>query len=175
MPRSLIELSKILPVTLEKVKKYIRCTKLWEAMSPIPNFKYEFIDENSIHMDFSYTFIIGLTGLVQHTAHIVQDAHFEEKGNTYFIRLEKSNEVAKSESHIVIDDLGDKIDVKVFIDVLYLQSGVLELVGRQIVINRFRGELRKLLDKTAKKLRDGSMEAVFAECDKELAEKQAKK
>ena len=174
MPRSLIELSKILPVTLEKVKKYIRCTSLWEAMSPIPNFKYEFIDENSIHMDFAYTFIVGLTGLIQHTAHLVQDARFEEKGNSYYITIEKSSEVAKGESHVTIEDLGDKIDVKVFVDTLYFKRGVLELVGRQIVINRFRGELRKLLDKTAKKLRDGSMEAVFAECEKELAQKQAK-
>lgn len=173
MPRSLIELSKVLPVSFEKVKKYIRCSALWEAISPIPKFKYEFIDDYTIHMDFSYTFIVGLTGLIQHTAHIIQDAHFEEQENTYFISVQKSNEVEKGESHITIDDLGEKIDVKVFVDTLYFKRGILELVGRQIVINRFRGELRKLLDKVAKMLRSGAMDAVFAKCEEELAQKES--
>jgi len=173
MPRSLIELSKVLPVAFEKVKKYIRCSALWESISPIPNFKYEFIDDNTIHMDFSYTFIVGLTGLIQHTVHIIQDAHFEENENTYSISVKNSNEVEKGESHITLDDLGDKIDVKVFVDTLYFKRGILELVGRQIVINRFRGELRKLLDKVAKMLRSGSMDAVFARCEEELAQKES--
>ena len=58
-----------------------------------------------------------------------------------------------------------KINVKVALVKLYFKNGVLELVGRRIVINRFRAEIRKLLKKVARKLRDGSLEPVFKQCD----------
>lgn len=176
MPRNLIDLSKILPISLEKAKKYIRCKHLWRAMSPIPEKDLKIdVEEISdtkarIHQEIKYTFTIGLTGLIKHTAHIVQDAMLEEIAeNTYMINVEKSNEVAKSEVKVEIEDMGDKINVKVALIKLYLKSGVLELVGRQLVINRFRGELRKLLKNTAKKLRDGSIESAFIQCDEEFA------
>ena len=172
MPRNLIDLSKILPISLERVKKYIRCTHLWRALSPIPekDMKFEFIDDNHIHQDINYTFTVGLTGLIKHTAHIVQDVLFEEKdNNTYSLIVEKSNEVAKSELEITLEEMGDKINLKVSLIQLYFKRGILELVGRRIVINRLRGEIRKLLKKTAQKLRDGALEAVFAKCDEEMA------
>ena len=174
MPRNLIDLSKILPISLERVKKYIRCTHLWRALSPIPekDMKFEFIDDNHIHQDINYTFTVGLTGLIKHTAHIVQDVLFEEKDNTYSLIVEKSNEVAKSEMEITLEEMGDKINLKVSLIQLYFKRGILELVGRRIVINRLRGEIRKLLKKTAQKLRDGSLEAVFAKCDEELAKEE---
>ena len=175
MPRNLIDLSKILPISLERVKKYIRCTALWKAMSPIPekDMKFEFIDENRVHQDVKYTFTIGLTGLIKHTAHVIQELRFEEKDNVYTITVEKSNEVAKSELQIELEDMGDKINVKVALVQLYFKNGVLELVGRRIVINRFRAEIRKLLKKVAQKLRDGSLEPVFAKCDEELAKSES--
>lgn len=140
-------------------------------MSPIPekDMKFEFIDENTVHQDVKYTFTVGLTGLIKHTAHIIQDVHFEEiEENSYSLTVEKSNEVAKSDLRITLEDLGDKINVKVALLQLYFKNGVLELVGRRIVINRFRGEIRKLLKKVAHKLRDGSLEPIFAKCDEEL-------
>ncbi len=175
MPRNLIDLTKILPISLEKVKQYIRCTELWKAMSPIPekDMKFEFIDENRVHQDVKYTFTIGLTGLIKHTAHIVQDVIFEEKDDTYILTVDKSTEVAKSELHIKLEDLGDKINVKVSLIQLYFKRGVLELVGRNIVINRFRAEIRKLLKKVAQKLRDGSLEPIFSKCDEERAKREA--
>ncbi|MHA1265739.1 MAG: hypothetical protein ACTSRS_10955 [Candidatus Helarchaeota archaeon] len=175
MPRNLIDLSKVLPISLERVKKYIRCTALWKAISPIPekNMKFEFIDENTIHQDLNYTFTIGLTGLITHTAHIVQDVRFEEQNNTYILTVLKSNEVAKSELHVTVEDLGgEKTNVKVALIRLYFKRGVLELVGRRIVINRFRAEIRKLLKKLAQKLREGSLEPIFKKCDEELAKQE---
>ena len=171
MVRNLIDVSKILPITFEKVKKYIRCTTLWKKMSPIPekDMKFEFVDENRVHQEVTYTFTIGLTGLIKHTAHIVQDVLFEEKDDTYILTVEKSNEVDKSEIHINIEDMGDNINVKVALIKLYFKRGILELVGRQIVINRFRAEIVKLLKKTAKMLRDGSLDPIFAKCDEEMA------
>lgn len=176
MPRNLIELSKVLPIARDRVKNYIRCTALWKAISPIPeeDMKFEFIDDNTIHQDLKYTFVIGLTGLIKHTAHIVQDVKFEEQNNTYILTVVKSNEVAKSELHVTLEDIGgDKVNLRVDLVQLYLQSGVLELVGRQIVINRFRAEIRKLLKKVADKLRSGSLEPIFAKCDEELAKREA--
>jgi len=124
-----------------------------------------------IHQEIHYTFTIGLTGLIKHTAHIVQDAILEEvEDNHFVITVEKSNEVAKSEVHVYIEEEGaDKINIKLSLVVLYFRSGVLELVGRHIVINRFRGELRKLLKKLATKLRDGSFKPIMAKCDEEFA------
>jgi len=104
--------------------------------------------------------------------HIVQDVLFEEREDTYVLTVEKSNEVDKSEVHIQVEDLGEKINVKVSLIQLYFKRGILELVGRQIVINRFRAELVKLLKKTAKMLRDGSLDAVFAKCDEEIEKQQ---
>jgi hypothetical protein len=180
MPRNLIDLSKILPISLEKAKRYIRCKHLWRAISPIPEKDMKIdIEELSdttarIHQDITYTFTIGLTGLIKHTAHIVQDALLDEvKENSYMITVEKSNEVAKSEVLVTIEDMDDKINIKVALLKLYLKNGVLELVGRRLVINRFRGELRKLLKKTAAKLRDGSLEAALNECEEELAKEQS--
>ncbi|MHA1651953.1 MAG: hypothetical protein ACTSYB_17335 [Candidatus Helarchaeota archaeon] len=171
MPRNLIDVSKILPISLEKAKKYIKCEHLWKKISPIPehDFKYEIIDENRIHQEIKYTFVIGLTGLIKHTAHIIQDVLFEEKeDNTYVLTVEKSNEVAKSELVIKVEDMDDKINVKVSLIKLYFKRGVLELVGRRIVINRFRAEIVKLLKRTAKMLRNGSLEPIFAKCDEEM-------
>ncbi len=171
MPRNLIDVSKILPISLERVKKYIRCTHLWKKMSPLPeqDMKFEFLEENRIHQEVKYTFTIGLTGLIKHTAHIVQDVLFEEKeGNNYLLTVEKSNEVDKSELLITVEDMGESINVKVSLIKLYFKRGILELVGRQIVINRFRAEIVKLLKKTAAMLRDGSLEPIFTQCD-ELA------
>ncbi len=176
MPRNLIDLEKILPISLEGAKKYIRCKHLWRAISPIPekDMKFE-IEELSdtksrISQEIKYTFTIGLTGLIKHTAHIAQEVLLEEvEPNHFTLIVEKSNEVAKSEVHVFIEDMGEKINVKVELHQLYLKSGVLELVGRQLVINRFRGELRKLLKKTADKLRDGSLKPMFAKCDEEFA------
>jgi hypothetical protein len=175
MPRNLIDISKELPITFEKVKKYIRCTHLWKKMSPIPenDITFEFLDENRVHQELKYTFTIGLTGLIKHTAHIVQDVLFEERGETYVLTVEKSNEVDKSEVHIQVEDLGEKINVKVSLIQLYFKRGILELVGRQIVINRFRAELVKLLKKTAKMLREGALDAVFAKCDEEMEKQQS--
>lgn len=99
----------------------------------------------------------------------MQDVLFEEKeGNNYLLTVEKSNEVDKSELLITIEDMGESINVKVSLLKLYFKRGILELVGRQIVINRFRAEIVKLLKKTATMLRDGSLEPIFAKCD-ELA------
>ena len=173
MPRNLFDVSKILPISFEKVEKYIRCKYLIEALSPIPDIKFEFLNEEKtrVHHDTYYTFTIGLTGLIKHTAHLVQDIRFEEvedEEKTYVIIVEKSNEVAKSEVRVKVEDLGDKIDVKVSLIQLYFKQGVLELVGRQIVINRFRAEVVKLLKKTARMLRDGSLETLFAKCDEDL-------
>jgi hypothetical protein len=176
MPRNLIDLSKILPISLEDAKKYIRCKHLWRAMSPIPEKDMkidveEISDKQSkIHQEIKYTFTIGLTGLIKHTAHIIQDVLLEEiEENHYLLTVTKSSDVAKSEVHVTIEDMGDKINVKVSLFKLYLKSGVLELVGRRLVINRFRGELRKMLKKTAQKLRDGSLKESFAKCDEEFA------
>ncbi|NVM31520.1 MAG: hypothetical protein HWN65_21970 [Candidatus Helarchaeota archaeon] len=176
MPRNLIDLSKILPISLERVKKYIKCTHLWKAMSPIPekDMKFEFIDENTVHQDVKYTFTIGLTGLIKHTAHIVQEVKFEEiEDNNYSLTIEKSNEVAKSDLRITLEDMDDKVNVKVALVQLYFKSGVLELVGKRVVVNRFRAEIRKLLKRVAQKLRDGSLEPVFAKCDEELEKAEA--
>ncbi|MHA1131840.1 MAG: hypothetical protein ACTSQI_04945 [Candidatus Helarchaeota archaeon] len=180
MPRNLIDLSKILPISLERAKKYIRCKHLWRAISPIPEKDMKIdIEEISdtkakIHQEIKYTFTIGLTGLIKHTAHIVQDTLLEEVDeNTYMMTVEKSNEVAKSEVLVKIEDLDDKINVKLALLKLYLKSGILELVGRQLVINRFRGELRKLLKKTATMLRNGSLDVALAKCDEELAKEQS--
>ena len=177
MPRNLIDLSKILPISLEDAKKYVRCRLLWSAISPIPEndikVEVEEISETKarLHQEVHYTFTIGLTGLIKHTAHIIQDAILEEvEDNHFVITVEKSNEVAKSEVHVYIAEEGeDKINIKLSLVVLYLKNGVLELVGRQIVINRFRGELRKLLKKLATKLRDGSLKPLMAKCDEEFA------
>ncbi len=177
MPRNLIDLSKILPISMEEAKKYVRCRLLWNAISPIPekNIKIE-VEELSetkarIHQEVHYTFTIGLTGLIKHTAHIVQDALLEEvEDNHFVITVEKSNEVAKSEVHVYIEEEGaDKINLKLSLVVLYFKRGILELVGRHIVINRFRGELRKLLKKLANKLRDGSLKPLMAKCDEEFS------
>ncbi|NVM52253.1 MAG: hypothetical protein HWN66_01030 [Candidatus Helarchaeota archaeon] len=170
MVRNLIDLSKVLPISREKIKKYIRCTHLWKAISPIPekDMKFEFINDNLIHQDVNYTFTIGLTGLIKHTAHIVQDVQFEEQGDEYILTVVKSTEVAKSEVRVKIEDMGDKINIKVSLIQLYFKRGVLELVGRRIVINRFRGEIRKLLKKAARKLRDGSLDPILKKCDEEL-------
>ncbi|MFX1293254.1 MAG: hypothetical protein ACFFD2_00150 [Promethearchaeota archaeon] len=170
MPRNLIDVSKILPISLEKLKKYIRCTYLWNVISPIPqdDVKFEFINENQIHLDLKYTFTVGLTGLIKHTAHIVQDVLFEERDdNTVILTVKNSNEVDKSESIISVEDMGDEVNIKVSLIKLYFKRGILELVGRRIVINRFRAEIVKFLKNTAKKLRDGSLEPVFAKCDEE--------
>ncbi|NVM52252.1 MAG: hypothetical protein HWN66_01025 [Candidatus Helarchaeota archaeon] len=174
MPRNLFDVSKILPITFEKVEKYITCKYLIEALSPIPDIKFEFLNEEKtrVHHDTYYTFTIGLTGLIKHTAHLVQDIRFEEledEEKTYKIIVEKSNEVEKSEVRVKVEDMGDKINVKVSLIQLYFKSGVLELVGRRIVINRFRAEVVKVLKKTAKKLRDGSLEPIFQKCDEEFA------
>ena len=131
--------------------------------------KFEFINDNLIHQDVNYTFTIGLTGLIKHTAHIEQDVRFEEQGDEYILTVVKSTEVAKSEVRVKIEDMGgDKINIKVSLIQLYFKRGVLELVGRRIVINRFRGEIRKLLKKAARKLRDGSLDPILKKCDEEL-------
>jgi hypothetical protein len=177
MPRNLIDLSKILPISLEDAKKYVRCRLLWNAISPIPEkdieVKVEELSETKarIHQEVHYTFTIGLTGLIRHTAHIVQDAILEEvEENHFVITVEKSNEVAKSEVHIYLAEEGpEEISIKLALVILYLKNGVLELVGRHIVINRFRGELRRLLKKLATKLRNGSLKHLMTKCDEEFA------